>query len=1586
MPAVDETIWDQKKLHVLFAVTSVILVFSTIWLFWKDHDREWKRYQKAARAIDIQVTEWRQLENQTDAVVKAIQKAQSELDAANSSKEDGSASVVQLIAALNDFQSDHSDLEDVAGVIDVDGLSAAQEALKSAQGEAIAVARLELAAAIDNQIMLIKSKEDARLVKVKFQRAIRDQIAGDEGLAVRDGDREAERENHEKLQELLIVLADMEGKYERVVRFRKALKETGGEFQVTVAGKQKALDEANAQKDRLQAAIDDRHSALWEGKWLGKQWLEMPVLDAFNSPLKIENLWSDDLEQDYNFKNVRRFDRCTTCHQMMEKSVPGQALEPGFVAQRTIEVRLSIPAALLSSPAADVDMDPVAHRQKQLEETFGMRFAPTGLMRSSDVTVAYVAPLLPARQAEVIEPDSPDVTYTGEEILTALLQVDSGANPIKNSTRARDTRPGLEIGDVIVSIDSDPVSDPDLVAQRLLGTLGELDNVTLVVRRGFPQPFNSHPRLDLFVGSLSPHRVQEFGCTICHEGQGSATDFKWASHTPNGPLDRTRWMDEHGWFDNHHWIYPQHPTRFMESSCLKCHHEVTELEPSERFEDAPAPKVVQGYNTNRKFGCYGCHEINGFEGPTKRVGPDMRLEPNYFAAALQIRSESGFNSLSMDHQQLVQRVITHPQDDAARHRLLGVLENDASGLSADAQGRLAAVLADMEAPGDLRKPGPSLRYIGSKNGEAFLYDWIANPQSFRSSSRMPRFFSLHNHLPESQADEEAAKFEPMELLGIVHYLKSYSQSYDYLQWDADVTADAARGKIAFQERGCLACHSHHDQTLAGIEQFRNPDEFLQGPDLSELGAKFTGVADARKWLYSWIKEPTRYHARTVMPDLFLDAEILTDADGNQTKVDPALDIAEFLLSDTGSWHVAEETLTVAKLKSDESLQLNLSELVRKNLEDSFYRQVAADYAVNGIPQGASGVKVAEQELIQTDGSAGLDMDTKLRYIGRKALGKYGCYGCHDIPGFEDAKPIGAGLADWGRKDPSKLAFEHISQYLEGHHGGSHQTHGADHHADDSPARDIKPSRYDDDLPEFYHEQLHAHNRTGFIYQKLREPRSFDYHKAGGKKYSERLRMPQFPLSTDDREAIITFVLGLVSEPPREKYLYKPSARSQALIEGKQILDKYNCAGCHVLELEKWDLTLSSEDVKTVLAQHVDVPKEFPFLRPQVSEDDLSASTELDERGNLTASFQGMPSVGNGGRASANDDFGDPVEDFLQDAMSLNTVRELQFQLWDYGVINGGIAASGSNLSRVSPELITNRKPASGGVLARYLLPHVTQREKMVNSEAKGSESWAWVPPPLVGQGTKVQNQWFHDFLLEPYRIRPAVVLRMPRFNMSSAEATKIVNYFAARDNADYPYDFDPRVNGDHLQTASDAYTKQNGDESDRMTDVMKIVVSQDYCVKCHAVGDFVPSGKPRGLAPDLGMVHQRLRADYVRRWIARPSGILPYTAMPQIVPYDESKDYLGAVQTQQLYHGTSPETVDALVDLLMNFDRYAKSQAPVAERVAQAKAAAEKAAADKEAADKEAADKEAADKEAAEMVIMGKAAVEKAAAEAPQQP
>ena len=46
-----------------------------------------------------------------------------------------------------------------------------------------------------------------------------------------------------------------------------------------------------------------------------------------------------------------------------------------------------------------------------------------------------------------------------------------------------------------------------------------------------------------------------------------------------------------------------------------------------------------GYHLIRKYGCYGCHEVNGFDGPARRIGPDLRSEPNYFAVAQQIDAE-----------------------------------------------------------------------------------------------------------------------------------------------------------------------------------------------------------------------------------------------------------------------------------------------------------------------------------------------------------------------------------------------------------------------------------------------------------------------------------------------------------------------------------------------------------------------------------------------------------------------------------------------------------------------------------------------------------------------------------------------------------------------------------------------------------------------------------------------------------------------------------------------------------------------------------------------------------------------------------
>src|SRR5262249_32380950 len=136
--------------------------------------------------------------------------------------------------------------------------------------------------------------------------------------------------------------------------------------------------------------------------------------------------------------------------------------------------------------------------------------------------------------------------------------------------------------------------------------------------------FCVHPRLDLFVGSNSKHPAEKFGCTSCHSGQGSGTEFKWASHTPNDSKQLKEWQKNLGWEAIHFWDFPMSPKRSVEASCLKCHHQVTDLITGGNRQEAP--KLLHGYNLTRENGCFGCHEISGKKNGVP-IGPDMRLEP-----------------------------------------------------------------------------------------------------------------------------------------------------------------------------------------------------------------------------------------------------------------------------------------------------------------------------------------------------------------------------------------------------------------------------------------------------------------------------------------------------------------------------------------------------------------------------------------------------------------------------------------------------------------------------------------------------------------------------------------------------------------------------------------------------------------------------------------------------------------------------------------------------------------------------------------------------------------------------------------------
>ena len=68
---------------------------------------------------------------------------------------------------------------------------------------------------------------------------------------------------------------------------------------------------------------------------------------------------------------------------------------------------------------------------------------------------------------------------------------------------------------------------------------------------------------------------------------------------------------------------------------------------------------------------------------------------------------------------------------------------------------------------------------------------------------------------------------------------------------------------------------------------------------------------------------------------------------------------------------------------------------------------------------------------------------------------------------------------------------------------------------------------------------------------------------------------------------------------------------------------------------------------------------------------------------------------------------------------------------------------------------------------------------------------------------------------------------------------------------------------------------------------MKIVTDNNYCIKCHLLGDFTPAGGIRARRPNSDQVYKRIRPEFTLDWIANPKRILPYTGMPVNIPHDK---------------------------------------------------------------------------------------------------
>jgi cytochrome c2 len=360
----------------------------------------------------------------------------------------------------------------------------------------------------------------------------------------------------------------------------------------------------------------------------------------------------------------------------------------------------------------------------------------------------------------------------------------------------------------------------------------------------------------------------------------------------------------------------------------------------------------------------------------------------------------------------------------------------------------------------LRKAGPDLARIASKTNRDWAFRWVRAPRDFRATTKMPHFFGLSNN----SGPEDVARTD-VEIHAMLEYLYRRSQPFSPLRGPA--RGDARRGREIVETVGCVGCHQVEGAPPPA------PDSWGRrsfGPELTGLGSK-TSYA----WLYSWVKNPKHYWAQTRMPSLRLsDAE--------------AADVAAYLSS----------------LRSPEFDAQAVPALDSRVLDS-----LVMDYLSLKQPR-----EQAQAELGR------MSVEDRQMYLGQKMIQRYGCFGCHNIPGFESTLGIGTELSEWGSKLVARLDFGFV--HIE-------------------------------------------HSRAAWLAQKLAEPRIFDKSKV--KKPDEKLKMPHFDLEEGQINDIATAVLGFTRDRPPLESVRRLDARETAVEAGWRVIKDRNCMGCHSLEGE-----------------------------------------------------------------------------------------------------------------------------------------------------------------------------------------------------------------------------------------------------------------------------------------------------------------------------------------------------------------------------------------------------------------------------------
>jgi cytochrome c2 len=158
--------------------------------------------------------------------------------------------------------------------------------------------------------------------------------------------------------------------------------------------------------------------------------------------------------------------------------------------------------------------------------------------------------------------------------------------------------------------------------------------------------------------------------------------------------------------------------------------------------------------------------------------------------------------------------------------------------------------------------------------------------------------------------------------------------------------------------------------------------------------------------------------------------------------------------------------------------------------------------------------------------------------GKELVRHYGCAGCHEISSFEDEGRIGTELTNEGSKPIERLDF---ALYTE------------------DAKRGILPDGKKSERGPWF-------DSKGFFEEKLRNPGLYDQGKYHANPM-DALRMPKPNLqSNGELEALVTMLLGSTDPTLPPEYMFKPFDRRRYIEDGWWIVTKYNCIGCHQIDV------------------------------------------------------------------------------------------------------------------------------------------------------------------------------------------------------------------------------------------------------------------------------------------------------------------------------------------------------------------------------------------------------------------------------------